>query len=317
VVILRSRYKEALERIDNLESELDSSLKLGASVDTFEIKPHLPSGTAEGTCLWVASDWHIEENVVPQTINGLNEYNMAIATERSKRFFTSAMRLTNMFARDIKIKTVVLALLGDFASNDIHDELVETAELLPIHAYIAAQNMIASGIEHVLAHSEYDLVIPCKSGNHARTTKRNHFATEAGHSLEFYMYSHLANYFKRESRVKFLISEGYHQYLDIYNTRVRFHHGHSIRYQGGVGGIYIPTNKAIAQWNKAKPVDLDVFGHWHQFRDGGNFLLNGSMIGYNAFALANKFDFEPPKQIVALFDKKRGRTGVWPVLFER
>jgi hypothetical protein len=69
--------------------------------------------------------------------------------------------------------------------------------------------------------------------------------------------------------------------LQIYDVTVRFHHGHSIRYAGGVGGIYIPTNKAIAQWNKGRHADLDVFGHFHQLRDGGNFICNGSLIGYN------------------------------------
>ena len=85
-------------------------------------------------------------------------------------------------------------------------------------------------------------------------------------------------------------------------------------YQGGVGGIYIPVNKSIAQWSKAKHADLDIFGHFHQLRDGGNFLCNGSMIGYNAFALSIKADFEEPKQILTLIDKRRGRTCTWPIL---
>ena len=85
---------------------------------------------------------------------------------------------------------------------------------------------------------------------------------------------------------------------------------------GGVGGIYIPTNKAIGQWNKGRNVDLDVFGHFHQARDGGNFICNGSIIGYNAFAVSIKADFEAPRQQLFLIDSKHGRTCTWPILMK-
>ena len=122
-------------------------------------------------------------------------------------------------------------------------------------------------------------------------------------------------YYRDEPRIKWIIPEGIHSYLDIYDTTIRFHHGHAVKYGGGVGGIYIPVNKAIAQWNKGRRADLDVFGHFHQLRDGGNFLCNGSLVGYNAFALSIKADYEPPKQALFLIDKKRGRTCTWPILF--
>jgi hypothetical protein len=175
--------------------------------------------------------------------------------------------------------------------------------------------MIASGIQFILDNSTYSLVIPCHSGNHARTTAKTRFAAENGHSLEYLMYCHLAAYFRHEPRVTFIIPEGYHSYVRVYDQVIRFHHGHALRYAGGVGGIYIPVNKAIAQWQKAIPATLDVFGHFHQLRDGGNFLCNGSLIGYNAFALSIKADYEPPKQLLFMIDSKRGRTCTWPILF--
>jgi hypothetical protein len=182
---------------------------------------------------------------------------------------------------------------------------------------VHAQNLIISGLEFLLNHSPFSFVIPCHSGNHARTTQKTRFGAENGHSLEYLMYLHLAAYFRNEPRVTFLIPEGMHSYVDVYNQTIRFHHGHAVKYGGGVGGIYIPVNKAIAQWNKARRADLDVFGHFHQMRDGGNFICNGSLIGYNAFALSIKADYEPPKQALFLLDKKRGRTCTWPILFSK
>ena len=137
----------------------------------------------------------------------------------------------------------------------------------------------------------------CHSGNHARTTKKQRIATEAGNSLEHYMYYVMRDRYKENSRVKFQIATGYHSYVTFFDKYVvRFHHGHQINYQGGVGGITIPVNKAIAQWNKARLANLDVFGHFHTKFDGGNFFCNGSLIGYSAYAVSIKASFEKPSQ---------------------
>lgn len=314
--LLTKKYREALRMIKALERQNRLISGLKSTVQTAKISPKKGVGTSEATCVWVASDWHVEENVNPEVINGLNKYNMAIAKERAENFFASGLKLTNILARDVEISTIVIALLGDFFSNDIHDELMEINEVEPLHAAIYAQNLIASGIQYILDNSEYNIVVPCHSGNHGRTTKTTRFATENGHSLEFFMYNFLADHFRDNKRVKFIIAGGQHSYLDIYGYKIRFLHGHSVKYQGGVGGLTIPVNKAIAQWDTAEKAYLTVMGHFHQFFDGGSFITNGSMIGYNAYALSIKARFSKPAQALFLIDKKRGKTAVWPILFD-
>jgi hypothetical protein len=314
---LKAKYAEALKTIERLDRELVISNALDSTIDSYSIEPVKGSGTSEATPIIVASDWHIEERVGSE-VGSLNRFSLAIAHARAERFFQSGLRLVQLLNKDVTINTVVLALLGDFITNDIHGaENAELNEVQPIHAIIEAQNMLASGIEFWLEHSDKQLVIVCHSGNHSRTTQTTRFSSENGHSLEFLMYKHLAAYFRHEPRITFIVPDAPHSYLDIYDTTIRFQHGHMIKYGGGVGGIYIPTNKAIAQWNKARHADLDVFGHFHQLRDGGNFLVNGSLIGYNAFALSIKADYEPPKQLLFMMDKKRGRTATWPILLDK
>lgn len=316
LLLLKKKYAGALETIERQERELHALNIIGTGVETFDIPEYTRGGGTEATAFWVASDWHVEENVDPRVVSGLNKYNLDTAKARATQFFQHGLRLTNLLAQDVKLPTIVLALLGDFISNDIHEEVAEVSEIAPAHAVTFARDLIASGIEHVLEHSDYNLVIPCHSGNHGRTTKTTRFATENGHSLEYLMYLLLAAHFRSEPRVKFIVSEGYHSYLTCYGRTVRFHHGHAVKYGGGVGGLFIPAYKAIAQWNKARRADLDVFGHFHQSKDGGNFLCNGSMIGYNAFALSIKADYEPPQQTLFLMDNKRGRTCTWPIRFK-
>jgi hypothetical protein len=312
---LRKKYDEALKLVERQERELRSLGAIADGIDTFKIEPKKSSKTSEATPIILASDWHTEEVVTLAQTSGLNEFNAAICKERVERFFRASLNLIkNHLNAGVEIHTVVLALLGDFITNHLHEEAAETNGALPIHAIIQAQNYIASGIQYYLDNSPYQFVIPCKVGNHGRTTKTNRFATETGHSLEYLMYVHLAAYFRNEPRVRFQINEGYHHYLDIYDQVIRVHHGHAINYQGGIGGIFIPAFKAISQWDKGRRADLDVFGHFHQLKDGGKFVSNGSLIGFNSYALSIKADFEPPRQTLILIDKKRGRTCTWPIL---
>jgi len=130
------------------------------------------------------------------------------------------------------------------------------------------------------------------------------------------MYRNLEWFYRDEDRVTFDVARAYHSYVDIYGQMCRFHHGHQVRYQGGVGGIYIPVNKAIAQWNKGIKADVDFFGHFHQLRDGGNFICNGSLIGHSAFGISIKADYERPQQAFTVFDNKHGRTFTCPILVD-
>lgn len=310
---VRAKYDASLRLLEQKDRELSQFRLLREQVSSYVIKPSVSNGTTEATPVLVASDWHYEERVGSE-VGGLNTYNLDIAKQRSTRFFQAAHNLiTNHLAPGVHIKTVVLALLGDFISNDIHDEVAEVAEVPPTLAIARVQEALISGIEFMLANTGYNYVLVCHSGNHGRTTKTTRFATENGHSLEYLMYLHLQAYFRNEKRITFIIPDGMHSYVDIHGHVVRFHHGHAVKYGGGVGGIYIPVNKAIAQWNKGRHADLDVFGHFHQLRDGGNFIANGSLIGFNAFALSIKADYEVPKQAMFLIDNRRGRTCLWPI----
>ena len=313
---LEVKYKESLDLLRHYEERADFITYANDGINTFDISPKLPSGAAEGTVVVAASDWHIEEKVTLEQTSGLNEATLDSMKRRITRFFQSTLRLTQLLRQDCHIDQMVMALLGDFITNDIHEEFAENNQLLPMPALIEAESWIISGLQFLLDESDLTITLPCHSGNHARTTKDSRFSTEYGHSLEYLMYTHLADRFRNEERLNFIIPKGYHSYVNVYDKVLRFHHGHNIRYSGGVGGIFIPAFKAIAQWNKARHADLDFFGHYHQSKDGGSFLSNGSGIGYNSFALGIKADYEKPQQTLTLIDKRRGRTCTWPILLE-
>ena len=309
----RKLLDEAVKKISALEKEKEAILDLTEKTpQIFDIEKQTPSGDSESVAVMVMSDWHSEEEVLPGQVGGLNEHNLDIGDKRAKIAWRGCQRFYDIFSKDTKINTIVLGLLGDFITNSIHEDGAESNLLPPSDAIYRVQNMILSGIHFLLKNTKADLHIVCHSGNHGRTTKEQRIATETGNSIEQYMYYNLRDILANESRVKFQIAEGYHSYVRLFDGKfvVRFHHGHGINYNGGVGGITIPVNKAISQWNKGVKADLDVFGHFHTRLDGGNFVANGSLIGYNAYALRIKADYEKPSQTFFLVNRKYNSKGV-------
>jgi hypothetical protein len=311
--------KELEERVRAAEEMKELAINLAKTPQIFKIEPKIPSGNSESVAFMVASDWHIGERVDEEQVNGLNKFTPEIAKTRAINFFSGGQRLWDILRRDTQIKVIVLALLGDFINNTIHDDAKESNLLGNISAIRQAQDLIVSGINFLLEHTDAELKVVCASGNHGRMTDRQRIATEAENSIENYMYHNIASIFKDEKRISFIISEAYHSYINLWNSyTVRLHHGHFIKYGGGIGGIYIPVNKAIDQWNKEKlheRVDLDVFGHFHQYIDAGNFVSNGSLIGYNSYAISIKAPYERPQQAFFLVNKKyASKTMVTPII---
>lgn len=287
------------------------------NIRTAEILPKSHS-KGEATPVILLGDWHVEERVDSATVNGKNEYNLEIAAKRAEYCFQNTLRLLEITCRDTTVHNVVIALQGDFISGNIHEELLETALLPPMEAIIFAQDLITSGLEFLLKNTKLKFTIVCTAGgNHARITKERRVATEAGNNLEYYMYHMLQMYFRGNKRTDFVITKGYHSLLNILGWNCRFHHGHYVNYGGGIGGITIPLNKKIAQWNKAEKVDYDFIGHWHQMHDGGNFVINGSLIGWNAYGISIGASYEVPRQSFVLIDKKHGKTVRYPIFLEK
>lgn len=272
---------------------------------------------SEATAVMVASDWHVEEPVDPESMNGFNEYNLEIAEKRARNFFKNGLYLIKKEMQNAKIDNVVLALLGDFISNYIHEELEEEALLSPVMALEFVEDLILEGINFLLDDGSFNnLIIPCCFGNHGRTTKKMRFSTGWQNSYETLMYRHIQKIYADNPRVDVRLTKGYHNLLDIYGHIIRFHHGDAMRGGNGIGGITIPVNRSIGRWNVKESATLDVFGHFHQLQFQSRFVCNGSLIGYNQFAQRFGCEPEAPRQAFFLMDKDHGRTVCAPIFVE-
>ncbi len=313
---LDAAYKAALVRIEELEGTVGLLTALG------ERPPQKPDKAPTrqrhaASAILVLSDWHVEEEVKPASVGGLNEYNLQIAEKRAMQAFEKCLLLLEDARQLATIEELVVGLLGDFISGRIHEELLETTQLAPLEATMFAADLIERGLKTLLKHSGVKQIrIPTSNGNHGRTTHKMRHATSAQNSYEYFMYKSLARRFSDEPRLTWHIGNGYHNLQEIQGRTFRFHHGDSVRYQGGIGGLSVPMNKAVAAWNKSHKAYWDLCGHYHSWTPNWNWLINGSLIGMNAFAVSIKADYQPPVQSFLIVDRERGVTRALPVFCE-
>lgn len=312
--------------IDDLVGQLREARARQAFIDraTKHCKPprilrkEKSSGLREMTAVAMLSDLHVEEPVEPESVQGRNEYNLEIADVRLRRVFDSIIWNVRHHRADgnVAINELVLWLGGDLISGYIHEELVESNLLSPTETMLWLLPRIRNGIAHLL--QELDLariVVPCSYGNHGRTTPKTRIQSGYANSYEWLFYNILRNEFKAlgEKRVRFEITASPHQYVQAYDFTLHFHHGDSVRYLGGVGGLGVPLLKAIAPWDQLVKADYHHVGHFHQLSDYGRVLVNGSLIGYGPYSQWIRAQFEQPQQMFYLLDSHRGKCQVTPL----
>ena len=308
------KLHDAVGRIRSLEAQVESLLAMQGKVATQRFERARKRRNARTSVIAVASDWHIEEPVEPETVGGLNSYDLQEAERRVKRFFAKTVELLEFSRHLAPVGEIVLALLGDLISGYIHEELLENNQLSPTETCLLLRELIHSGIEFLLRETKLPILIPTSHGNHGRTVQKPRVSTSYANSYEWMLYQVMARDWSKDHRVRWAVGQGLLNTVLIQGRRVRFQHGDAIRYSGGVGGITIPVNKAIAQWDKAERADLTVFGHYHQFlAHWPHWVANGCLIGYGPFAQRIKAEYQPPTQSFLVVDREMGVTLAMPM----
>jgi len=298
---------QALAENEQLRQELGVFSSIGLPVIRSLGKPSCSVGGKRAVACVLASDWHVDEVVKPRVVNGLNEYNPAIAKVRSETFFRNALKLVDIAAKESEIDTIYLGLLGDFFSGWIHEEGREVNSMSPVEAAMFAGDMLASGIAYWLKNSKYNIVGDALPGNHGRLTMKIRSANVVATSLETVTYARIVERFMGNPRVNISLADGgivYRRFFDSFTMRLL--HGYECKYAGGIGGLTIPLRRMIAGWERGIRANLTALGHFHQYLPGADIIGNGSLIGFNSFAQRIAASPEPPQQAFFVVHERDG-----------
>jgi hypothetical protein len=292
------------------------SIQRNPSIRTFATpKRSKPNGVA---VIAPATDWHVEERVAKAAVNGKNHFDLSEAEVRIKRFYEKVLELIDWQNHLAPVVELWHPLLGDLMSGYIHEELMESNSLSPTEACVFLQDMICSGIDLLRKKTRLPIHIPTCVGNHGRTTPKKRIKTSCKNSYEWLLYMTLAKRYQFDHRVCWDVGQGYHNTQTIMGRKVRFHHGDGLRYMGGVGGITIPVNKSVAQWDKVSPADFDIFGHYHtHLAHYPKWVSCGSLMGYSEFSVEIKAEFQHPTQAFIVIDRRYGMTQATPIFLTK
>jgi hypothetical protein len=312
---LKNKHETVLQELKDARAQSEFLLKT-ANAKTPPISFAKKRGIArQRTAVALASDWHVEEVVDSDSVNGRNEYNLDIAEKRIRLYFENVAGLIEHHRKGgMAIDDLVLWLGGDLMTGYIHEELEESNELSPTETVLFLIQQLTAGIEFLA--KILNITVVCNYGNHGRTTKKRRIATGAKNSYEWMMYHLLAQRFAEHKSVTFKIAEGDHVYADIYKFRFRFTHGDNFKYGGGVGGLSVPILKGCARLESFQHADYTCMGHFHQLSDLGNVVVNGSLIGYSPYAVSINAPYEPPQQAFFLVDPDHGKCMSTPIWVE-
>lgn len=318
----RSREKELIERLAKAQENFERALAIKNPHCPPKLKTKPRRGVRIATPVLMCSDTHVEEEIHPDRVNGMNSFDLKEAERRFQNYWDGNAWMIKWLrnpvdgARPFSCNKVCLWLGGDLITSYLHEENEETNLLAPLEAIRFAQRLVMQGINHLLEDDDLEeLLVVCNWGNHGRMHKRKRYKSAAKNNLEWMMYWTLADVYASNERVRFQIASGAHEYADIEGTYIRFTHGDDWRYEGGVGGLSVPVLRGVSRLDQGsqRHVDFTVLGHFHTFQDFGKAIVNGSLCGYGEYALSKSFPYEEAMQGFFIVDGKRGKSLTTPI----
>lgn len=302
-------------KIIGLSADVQSAAIPGWSLD-------VPRGLAlPGVPHAMWSDWHWGERVFSAQVNGVNEFDLAIAHRRARELVGKTIYLLRHHIVNPQFPGIVVALGGDMLTGDIHDELTESNE---------QPNMVSMldlyGVLHWAISSLRDefghIFLPCVPGNHGRNTRKPRAKNRAFSNFDWLLYQFLARSFENDERVKFFIPDGADAIYNVAGHRYLLTHGDQFRGGDGMIGHFGPVlrgqkKKQSRNADIGLEFDTMVHGHFHTYFPTGKILGNGSLKGYDEYASQSNFAYEPPIQALWITHPEHGITHHLPVYLEQ
>ena len=284
-----------------------------------------PATGAPGVPTLFLSDFHYGEIVRPEAVGNLNNFNKKISQVRLKSIVETAIDLCHNHMVNPKYPGIVLALGGDMMAGSIHDELIESNDGTNIDHVLDLFDQLVWTIS-TLADKFGKVFVPTCYGNHSRMYQQYRNKEAAHLSFDWMLYSMLEKHYKanKDDRIKFLIPAGFDTYYKIFGTSYLLTHGDRLGVRGGTGivGMLGPIARGVQKVrseyaNFGKSIDYVIMGHYHQYISIKGAIVNGSLKGYDEYAMSNRFAFEIPKQALWFTHPQYGVTFQVPVIAEQ
>ena len=285
------------------------------------IKPRTPKGKHRGTTPQVIiaplSDTHIGESVNLEQMAGINQYDFEIFNNRLSGWATQVLNLTEYRRNSAEVNEIVIPLLGDMISGDIHEELSKTNIDHCMGQMIRGANLISQALRYLAPHFD-SIKIPCVVGNHGRMTRKPPMKNKHM-DWDYLMYQWIAAFCRNQSNITFDISQSFLHIFNVVNRNILIMHGDAVSGGGSKQSLTstISNLRSVLQYNQEgfekTHFDSVMIGHFHRVDeidiDTGELHICGCMKGPDEFAFQRVQKASHPKQILTYWHPSYGYIG--------
>tara|TARA_R100000963_G_scaffold35031_2_gene31198 strand:+ start:312 stop:1622 length:1311 start_codon:yes stop_codon:yes gene_type:complete len=285
------------------------------------------TGRQAQTVVAPLTDTHIGESVNVEQMIGLNTYDFNIFNQRLYGWANQLLNLVNYRRNIAKIDNLIVPMLGDMISGDIHEELARSNISNCMEQMIRGANLIAQALMFLAPHFR-SIKVPCVVGNHGRMTRKPPMKDKYM-DWDYMMYQWIAAFCKKQKNITFNIPKSFISAFDVYNSKILIMHGDSISGAGSNMSIAraITALRGVLQYqdnvnsevgsqnpfNKVIHFDSAIIGHFHRVDEidigTGSLHIAGCMKGPDEFALQRLHAATKPKQLALYYHPKYGYIG--------
>tara|TARA_Y100000310_G_scaffold114205_1_gene112706 strand:+ start:3881 stop:5191 length:1311 start_codon:yes stop_codon:yes gene_type:complete len=273
------------------------------------------------------SDLHVGDNVNLEQMAGLNRYNIDIFNKRLYGWATQLLNLVELRRNVAPVDELIVPMLGDMVSGDIHEELARTNIDNCMGQMIRGANLISQALMLLTPHFK-KITIPCVVGNHGRMTRKPPMKDKYM-DWDYMLYQWVAAYMRNQKNISFSIPKTFLNSFEVCNRQILIMHGDSISGAGSNMAITraVTGLRAFLQFRQTledevssadvsdltSQFDSVMMGHFHRIDEidigTGAIHICGTMKGGDEFAAQKLHTITKPKQLVTYWHPVYGNVG--------
>ena len=317
-------YEQAIKQTAKQELLEETIADLAPVFKTVKIPQPTKETRAEKAQVAIAplSDTHIGDRVEGDQMIGLNSYDMDIFNRRLYGWANQIVQLVELRRNYAPINELVIPMLGDMISGDIHDELARTNIDNCMGQMIRGANLIGQALMFLASHFN-EIRVPCVVGNHGRMTRKAPMKDKYM-DWDYMVYQWVAAFCRDQKNIKFDIPRSFITSFDVHNRTIVILHGDMVSGAGSGAAIMnsIGKMRSVFEYGRTvgkenlsipKHIDSVMMGHFHRIDEydigTGEIHIAGTMKGGDEFALQRLQVFTPPKHILTYWHPQYGCIG--------
>jgi len=269
------------------------------------------------------TDTHVGDNVKREQTVGLNEYDIELFSRRMWGWSNQVLTLAEYRRNICDVDELVIPMLGDMISGDIHEELARTNIDNCMMQMMYGAKIISQALMFLAPHFE-EIKVPCVVGNHGRMTRKIQ-SKDRYMDWDYMLYQWVSVFVSKQTNIKFEIPKSTSHISTIANRNVLMMHGDSIGGGGATATILrsVTALRSVLQYktqlvtddefNIASSFDDVLLGHFHRVDEvdigTGSLHICGTMKGGDEYTISRLNLITKPKQIVLYFHPEHGQVG--------